>query len=400
MSGTLLVLGAGAYYARVIRQLRDAGIRTVAVDRDPAAPGLALADAGHAVDLSDADAVLALIEREPVDGVLPLNDFGVPTAARVAGHLGAPGLTAETAAIANDKGLMRERWDEHGLPNAAFRVATDRAGAERAAAELGMPLVLKPADSGGGGRGVSVVRDPSELAWAWEFAAPFARNGRVVVERFLEGLELTVEAVAHRGEVHVLAMSDKVKAPLRTRVATRLHYPAALEPGVREAAEDVARRAVLAVGLTDGPAHVELIVTEAGPTLVELGARGGGGHIFSTIVEAVSGVNMVRESARVLLGQTPDLAVRHQRGCVYHLFTPAGGVLREVRGVDEARAMPGVLDLGITRRAGAVLGELSDSLQRSGFAVVAGNDRGEAILRADAVARTVVFDLDPLPQPV
>jgi hypothetical protein len=109
---------------------------------------------------------------------------------------------------------------------------------------------------------------------------------------------------------------------------------------------------------------------------------------------------MVAESARVLAGDEPDLRVRHQRGCVYILFAPERGGLRALHGVEEARALPGVLELGITRRPGDVLGPLADSLQRSGFAVVAGATRQEAMRRADAVSRTVQFELDPLPGPV
>jgi biotin carboxylase len=393
----LLVLGGGTYSVRAIEAVRDAGYRTVVVDRDPGAPGLAVADVGRAIDIVDAEAILALARDECVDGVLPLNDFGVPTAAHVAAALGLPGLTPRTAELSCDKGLMREQWQRDGLANPEFRVVVSEPEARAACQELGLPLVLKPADSGGGGRGVSVVREPDELAWAYEFAKSRARNGRIVVEQFLEGTELTIETVSHRGDVHVLAVSDKIKPPMRTRVATSLHYPADLSPAMLEQVHALAAAAVRSVGIDDGPAHVEMIVTSAGPVLLELGARGGGGHIFSLITEAVSGVPMVAESARVLVGDEPDLRIRHERGCVYLLFSPERGVIRAIQGVDEARALPGVLDLGITRRPGDVLGPLVDSLQRSGFAVVAGRTRQEAMDRADAVAKTVQFELDPLP---
>ena len=220
-------------------------------------------------------------------------------------------------------------------------------------------MVLKPADSGGGGRGVSVVRDETELEWAYAFARKPARNGRVVVERFLEGVELTIEAISHRGDVHPLAISDKIKPPLRTRVASALTYPAALSEQAVAEVRAVTRAAVSSLGLTDGPSHVEMVLTDDGPVLLELGARGGGGHIFSTIVEAVTGVPMVRESARVLVGDEPDLRIRHERGCVYELFAPHSGVIREIVGIEEARAMAGVLDVGATRKPGDVLGASS-----------------------------------------
>jgi biotin carboxylase len=397
---TLLVLGGGLYYVRAIEAIRDAGYRTVVVDRNPDAPGLAIADVGRAIDMVDSTAVLALAREERVDGVMPVNDFGVPTAAHVASSLGLRGLTPRTAELACDKGLMREQWERDGLANAAFRVVVSQREAREASEAIGLPVVLKPADSGGGGRGVSVVYEPDELEWAYGFAAPFARNGRIVVERFLDGTELTIESVSRGGEVHVLAVSDKIKPPLRTRVATSLHYPADLSPGMLEQVHGLAAAAIRSLGLMDGPSHVEMIVTADGPVLLELGARGGGGHVFSVIAEAVSGVPMVAESARVLAGDEPDLRVRHQRGCVYILFAPERGVIRAIHGVEEARALPGVLELGITRRPGDVLGPLADSLQRSGFAVVAGATRQEAMRRADAVSRTVQFELDPLPGPV
>ena len=393
----LLILGGSTYLTRTIEAVREAGYRTVVVDRDPAAPGLAVADVGRAIDMVDAAAVLALAREERVDGVMPLTDFGVPTAARVASTLGLRGLTPDTAPLACDKGLMRQQWERDGLPNPEFRVVTSEKEAHEASEAIGLPVVIKPADSGGGARGVSVVRVSGELAWAHAFAEPFARNGRIVVERFVEGNELSVESISQEGNVHVLAVSDRVKAPLRTRVATSHRYPADLEPGTLEQVHAVAAAAVRSLGITDGPSHLEMIVTDTGPVLLELGARGGGGHIFSVAVEVVSGVPMVAESARVLVGDEADLRIRHERGCVYLLFAPERGVIRAIRGVDEARALPGVLELGVTRRVGDVLGPLTDGLHRSGFAVVEGRTRQEAMRRADAVSRTVRFELDPLP---
>lgn len=392
-----MVLGAGEYSLHVIGEVRAAGYRAVVVDRDASAPGLAVADAPHPVDFADAPALRRLASAERVAGVLALNDFGVRSAASVCAALGLRGLTPVTAELASDKGRMRRRWQRDGLAQPEFRIVHDAGEARRAAAELGLPLVVKPTESGGGGRGVSVVREAAELDWAYGFSLASAVDGRVIVEQFLDGTEMTVETMSVHGEVHVLASSDKVKPPLRTRVATSLRYPPAIAGAPLAEVHELARRAVASLELTDGPGHVELIVTADGPRLVEMGARGGGGHVFSTIVEAVTGVPFVRQSAHVLTGGDADLQVRHTRGCVYLFFVPQHGVIRAIRGVDLARAMPGVLALGVTRRAGETVGELVDSLQRSGYAVVTGRDRAEAIERADAVAGTVVFELDPVP---
>ena len=76
-------------------------------------------------------------------------------------RLGSRGLTPRTAELACDKGLMREQWARDGLPNPDFRVVLTEPEARAACSQIGLPAGAKPADSGGGGRGVSVVRDES-----------------------------------------------------------------------------------------------------------------------------------------------------------------------------------------------------------------------------------------------
>jgi biotin carboxylase len=400
MEKTVLVLGANTYAVRVIEKVRAAGYRALAIDRSELAPGLTVADESAVVDIADRTEVLWLARESGVDAVLAVNDVGVRTAAHVATELGLVGLDPETAERALDKGLMLERWRRDGLPVPDFQVVGTRAEAARAAAAIGFPVVLKPSDSGGGGRGVSIAQGPADIDWSYDLAARFVKGGRMIVQRFATGIELTVEAIAHEGEVHVLAVSDKVKPPLRTRVATTLCYPAALTADARASVESLAREAAWSIGLHNGAVHLELIVGDGQESLIEIGARGGGGHVFSTIVEAVSGVDMVRETARILAGDEPDLSRGPEKACVYRFFVPQQGVITAIRGVEEARRLPGVLDVGVTRQPGDSVGELLDSLERSGFAVVAGEHRREALVRADAVEQAVVFELDPLPAAV
>lgn len=390
---TVLVLSGGAYAIQVICQIQALGYRAVVIDRDPRAPAFEKADAYEAVNIVDRQAVLRVAREHHVDGIMPVSDFGVRSYAYATQALGLVGIDPVTAERCLDKGLMRECWQNAGLAIPDFRVVTSLDEAQQAAGELGYPLVMKPTDSGGGGRGVSIIRDMSEVSWAYEFARPFARNGRLILEGFLDGIEMTVESMSYAGRVVILAMSDKEKPPLRTRVATSLNYPAAFPETTLAQVRELVTNAVLALGITNGPGHTELIVTPDGPKLVEAGARPGGGHIFSLIVHAVSGVNMVHETAKLLVGKVPNLEIRYQRGCVYRFLCPPSGVVKAIHGVEEARALPGVLDIGILKKPGDRVQGLINSLERSGFAVVAGKDRSQAIERANRVERTVVFEM-------
>ncbi len=190
---TLLILSGGAYAVQVIRQVQELGYKAVVVDRDPNAPAFEKADAHEAVNIVDREEVLRVARDYKVDGLMPVSDYGVRSFAYASQKLGLTGIDPVTAERCLDKGLMRECWQAAGLAIPDFRVVTSPEEAQQAAVELRFPLVMKPTDSGGGGRGVSIVRDMSEVMWAYEFARPFLRNGRSIIERFLDGIEMTIE---------------------------------------------------------------------------------------------------------------------------------------------------------------------------------------------------------------
>ena len=392
----ILVLGAGRYYVPVLRQLRAAGFTVLAVDRDPDAPGKAEVEEFAPIDFSDTPALLEWARERELDGVLPVNDFGTRSAARLAEALGLPGIRPAAAQAANDKGEMRDLWAAAGLAQPDYRVVHDLAGARAAARELGFPCVFKPTDCGGGGRGISVVRAEGDVEWSYAWAEPYLTNRRLVVEDYLEGIEMTVESVSlGPGDVRILAMSDKVKdLEARTRVATSLEFPSQRPPAVLAEVESLVQDAVAAIGVEIGMAHTEVIVTAAGPRLVELGARGGGGHVFHTLIEQACGLAAPAFTAALLCGGRPELPPPQRRGACYRFFQQTPGVVRAVRGVAEARALPGVLDLEVVVRPGDRVEALENSLKRVGWIATGGEDFAAAVAAADAAERRVEIELE------
>jgi biotin carboxylase len=401
-----MILGASRYYIRCIRAARRLGLRAVVLDRDPAAPGLALADTPLAVDITDIPAAVDAARRLRVDAVVALNDFGVPTAAAVAQALGLPGLRPGAAANATDKARMRTLWAAAGVPSAEFEVVRTLDGLEAAARRLGLPLVVKPADSrGGGSRGVRMVRAMRELPEAFAFAGSFYDDPRIVAEQCLRGSEHSLETFTFEGRTHVLAIGDKEKTPEPYRVDRSVIYPTALAPGPREAACAAARDAVRALGIDHGPAHVELCVTARGPRLFEVGARCGGGGTPDPIVPYVTGVDVFAAVLDLALGRAPrSLEPTRSRGCVYRFLTPAPGVVRRVAGLEEVRAWEGVLDCEVFPGPGDTVRPVRVGADRAGFVIAGGADRQAALdLAARAEAHIRVETAPPgkqrLPRP-
>ena len=392
-----MVLGASRYYARSIRKARAIGYEVVAVDANPDAVGFADSDHFEVVDITDVPGVLRAATKHNVDGILPLNDFGVLAAAQVAAELGVVGISPDAAKRATRKTEMRAAWDRAGLPAVRWSAARSVREAMTAAdAIASWPLVVKPADSrGGGSRGVSVVESPEDLAAAVAFAQSCYPDPEVIVEECLEGVEHSVETITWRGETHVLAVSDKVKTPLPYRVDKSVDYPTHLAPSELDALRDVVKAAVRALGIDVGAAHVELCTTAAGPRLFELGARCGGGGTPDPIIPFVTGVQMLAETVRLHAGDEPmTLVPQVQRGCSYRFLTPRPGRLRAVRGVEDVAAWPHVLDCAVTVAPGESIRPIRAGADRAGFVIAGGNDRQAALALADAAERHIQFDVD------
>jgi biotin carboxylase len=282
---TVLVVGAGRQQARPIRRARQLGLRVVAVDGDPAAPGLAEADVGEHVDFKDVDGVVAAARRHRVDGVLTIAaEQAVPVVAAVAAALGLPGIGTETAHVMTNKIAMRRRLDEAGVPQPRFAEARSAAEAASVLRAVGVPAVVKPADSSGQ-RGLSLVGSPAELDGRVEDALGQSTAREAIVERFHAGSELNHLVVARDGRYDVVAQSDRVRPEgAGFGVAVTHVFPSTLPEEAVGRAGQVALDAVRALGLRDGIGYPQVLVTGDGePLVMEVAARIPGGQMADLV---------------------------------------------------------------------------------------------------------------------
>ncbi len=389
----ILQLGAGRLMVPSIRILQAGGYEVYVVDRDESAPGRAAAHGHAAIDVVDADAIAAYARHIGADLILAVNEAGVLAAAEASSLLGLPNLSPDVARRALDKGLMRDCWREAGLSQPRYRVVDRVEDILGAADEIGYPLVVKPT-ANWGSRGVSFVNDPRGLAEAAAVAADHHRSGRFIIESALTGTEATVEGLIRGRIPQVLAMSDKEhQIHPRLRVAMALNYPARFPAAVLERIAEVVGAAGVALGIVDGAFHCEVMVDGDEVNLVEMGARGGGGHIFGLIAEQVSGVPMPLALVRILLGEPIDIQPRYQRGACYRFFGPPPGLFMAAAGLAEARRLPGVLDMDVELKPGTRVGVIASDADRPGFVVTGGRTREEAMSAADAAVARVVWSM-------
>ena len=267
----ILILGASRYYANSIKAARKAGYFVIATDKNSVAEGLQFANEGIVCNITDKEAILNLSLRHKIHGIIPVNDYGVPTAAYVAEKMGLLGISQYTAILATNKEQMRETWAKEGVPCPRFAVAESKADFRAAIKKVGLPCVFKPAHGiGGGSRGVIVVREETEIDQAIQFTQGFYDDPTTLVESFIAAImEHSAEVIIVKGVPYVLAISDKIKTPLPYRVDRNVLYPTFHEGKSLEALKQCIVKAVQALGINYGAAHVELATTKDGYVLFE-----------------------------------------------------------------------------------------------------------------------------------
>jgi biotin carboxylase len=385
----LLVIGAGPAQVGLLRAARARALFVVVCDQDPAALGLDFADRHALVSTEDEEGIEEVARAEAVEGLIaPGIDWPVAIAARVAARLElSHPIRPESAEAAVSKLRQRELFAEHDVPQPRWASVTSPEQVTDCYLDR-VPCVVKPPDRQGQ-KGVELVRRSEELRTAVEAALAESRNGEALVEEYVDGPEVTVNAFSVNGRFHPLTVTDRLTADLPAFGVALAH----VWPSQHEMA-DVARHAAEALGIRDGPTYTQIRVGPDGPRVMELAARLGGGH-DAELCDAALGVDLNALAIAAALGHRPNVPEARPSGgaCVSFLVSPAGR-LERVEGLEEARGVDGVLDVVVYRRPGWTFGPLRRGADRAGFILTRGDSRREALERAARAAERIRFLVD------
>ncbi|MEV0966281.1 ATP-grasp domain-containing protein [Streptomyces sp. NPDC049910] len=409
MTATALLLlvesnttGTGRQFAG---RARDLGIEPVLVSADPARYPYVAEDLLRTAvtDTSSEEAVLAtareLAGRAPIVGVTSSSEYYVATAATTAHRLGLPGPDADAVRVCRDKSRQRRLLAAAGVPVPDFVLVRDVEGAVLAAADLGHPVVLKPLQ-GSGSLGVRLCADAAETAAHAAELASAVVNERgdavppgVLVEQYARGTEYSVEVL---GETAVVVVR-KYLGPLPDFVELGHDLPAALALADETRLKNCAVRAVRALGLGWGAAHVELRMDGDDIRVIEVNPRLAGGMI-PELARRARGIDLVGAQVLAALGRPTDLADGLARGAAIRFLTAERpGVLADgtatAAALSAARAVPGVVDAVLYRAPGERVAPAQDFRGRLGH-VIAVTDHTAAGPAADEGRQALAAVLD------
>ncbi len=376
-------------------------MRSIAVDGNPSAAGLALCDVPYVADILDADAVSAIAERENIDGVMTLcTDAAVSTVAEVGQRMGLAVLSPQAAARATDKRLMREAFAESGAPSPRTCLIHSWTEAQVAAEALGYPVALK-IGRGSGSRGVYRIDDPEGMQRAYAGCRAWQKEGTLLLEEWVAGEEVSVEGYCTDRDCCMIAITDKFLFPGVSPVEVGHCQPSTHAPLREQQIYSSVQAGLKALDLTWCAFHAELKVSTNGAQLIEIGARLGGDRISTHLTPLSTGVNLVRVAILLALGERPPSPRLWERAaCVRYFDVQRAGTLRGIDGLRRLYEMPGVeVIYPASERDGSlckgfVIGEIRSSLDRYGHLLYSAATRKEAIARCELAASMVCFEFE------
>lgn len=276
-------------------------------------------DVYHEISIFEKDRIVDICREVGVDGVVATTELTVPITAYVADKLGLLGNPVEVANVITDKYRNREcTKDLTDLLSPKYVQASSVEDIKRAG--IPYPMILKPV-SLGGKRGITVVRDASELSTAFQYAVGSFREGVqpvVIAEQFLEGgVECSVESVSFKGEHTIIQITQKDSSGAPHCVELGHHQPASLSKEIWQRVERGVTSGLSAIGLTNGACHTEIKVIDGKVYLIEFNARPGGDHISWPLVELSTGFDFIGALAQAAVGELKSI----DKGTFNHRFS-------------------------------------------------------------------------------
>lgn len=368
MMKTLAIIGASYLQLPLVRKAKDMGLHTICFAWAEGAVCKDAADEFYPISIVEKEQILSICREKQIDGICTIaSDVAAPTVAYVAEKMGLVGNSYEVALRANNKFLMRQAFSAQGIPCPVYQKITSFEQLDLR--NLHFPIIVKPTDRSGS-LGIAKVERLEDLLTAVETARDCSFKHEAIVEEFIEGREISVEFISYHGIHYPLQITDKVTTGAPNFVELEHHQPADFTKEQYAQIYDLTKKALDALGVTNGASHSEYKITEEGKIYVmEIGARMGGDFIGSDLVQLSTGYDFLKGVIDVALGrfEEPVFGEPHHAG-VYFLCEET----KHLQTIIKEAKLPQIIRAEITDE---VLRPVKCSADRSGYLIYKGNQR-------------------------
>lgn len=397
---SLLIISGGPEAVPGIKKAKEMGLYVIVSDQNPNAIGFEFSDDKIIASTYDhletsLHAVNYDKNNRKIDGVIAMASDVPFTVAYVANKLGLPGLSLETAMLSSDKIKMKDKFVEKKIPIPKYWEISDLPELKKIVSKNKLPLIIKPVDSRGS-RGVLLLKELEDLEWAFKYSQSQSKTSRVMIEEYLEGPQVSTEAIIIDGKGYTVGFSDRnyefidVFPPYI--IENGGDMPSNLRISDINKISECAIKAGLALGVTNGIVKGDMVLTNNGPKVIEVATRLSGGWFSTDQIPVSTGIDLIEASIKQSLGisiEKESLIPTKNIGVAIRYFFPSPGKVTKINHFDLLKSKDYVHKIGLFIKRGDIVTPYTDHTKRAGYVITTGYNKKDAIDNAELVVNTI-----------
>jgi biotin carboxylase len=400
---TLLIVSGGVEAIPGIQRAKEMGLYVVVSDGNPNAPGFEYADdciIASTYDVNETVQKAKLYHRtvKKLDGVICIASDTPLTVASVAKEIGLPGIPIEAAELAIDKMAMKNKFKTAGIPIPEFIEIHRYNELINTVENWGYPIVIKPVDSRGA-RGVLKLTEKVDLQWAWNHSKENSPTGRVMLEKYLNGPQVSTEAIIVNGVGHPVGFSDR-NYEFEDKFSPYIienggESPSKIADHHQTSISEMAIKAGISLGITNGIAKGDMVLTENGPKVIEVATRLSGGWFSTDQIPLGLGIDLIGSAIKLALDEKineKELLPKYHKGVAIRYFFPKPGIVKEINISKKYENVNWIHRVKVFVEPGDKIEEVTNHTKRSGFVITTGKTSEIAVERAINFANSVRID--------
>ena len=397
MKKTIMIIGGGLLQLPVIHTAKRMGCQVVVTDYNANAIGMKEADIPIVMSTRDIEGSVRVAKAQneltTISAVLTVGTDASMAVAAVANALNLPGIKFEDAEAATNKIKMRMRFKEHGVPSPHFLPVWSLSDAKKAGKILKFPVVIKPSDNMGA-RGVMRVDNLNQLSDAFKFSKGASPSGELIMEEFMDGPELSIDAIIHNDEITITGVADRIIEYPPYFIETGHNMPSSLPKEIQEAACDIMKLGIRALGIDRGAAKGDIKITKDGPMIGELAARLSGGFMSAYTYPLSSGVDLMKAVIEVALGQEPgNLEPVMNQYAIERAIITKSGIVKKITGLEEALKIPGIREIFLNVKPGDKVMQPRSNVEKAGHIIAVGKTLADAVESIEKCKSVLNFEM-------
>ena len=399
-----MIIGAGREQVAAYERAKEMGLRIIGTDMDKNAPAFQLSDFQLICSTRDVEKTLCEVikfsKNHSIDGVMTVANDVPYTVARVAEHLGVPGIDSKIAYLTSNKILMKNKFIDKKVATPDFYVCETYNDFISNLENIKFPAILKPSD-GRGSRGVFYLEKGINLKWAWENSLSNSENKKMLLEKYIVGPQLSVEGLVINSKFHPIAFADRNYDNMEQTKPYIVEdggcIPSKFDDKILDNIALIMDKAAMALGINWGPFKGDIVLSKNGPIIIEIAARLSGNYLATHHIPFAYGVDLVGAMIKLSLNIPIELTTirpKYKKFLGVRYFFPPIGKIKDIVGIEIIRQKNYLRYLDVYLKPGDFQKDITNHTGRAGTIICESDTYQGAIENVEKAVKSIKFIIE------